>query len=40
MENYSDILEMSVSWTTREPRKGEEDGKSYFFKTMEEFNRV
>lgn len=31
--NYS----LSISATTRKPRKGEIDGKSYFFKTKEEF---
>ncbi|HAS89536.1 MAG TPA: guanylate kinase [Desulfovibrio sp.] len=28
----------SISCTTREPRKGEEDGKDYFFLTVDEFN--
>lgn len=27
----------SVSWTTREARPGEQDGRDYFFKTKEEF---
>ncbi len=30
-------LEFSVSWTTREQRKGEMDGKDYYFKTRPEF---
>ncbi len=30
-------IEISVSMTTRKPRVGEVDGKSYFFATMEEF---
>ena len=30
----------SVSCTTRAPRKGEIDGKSYFFKTREEFEKM
>ncbi|MGI6211307.1 MAG: guanylate kinase [Anaerovoracaceae bacterium] len=30
-------LGLSVSMTTREPREGEVDGESYFFKTREEF---
>ena len=32
-------LKMSVSFTTRAPRKGEVDGKDYNFVTLEEFNR-
>ena len=28
---------LSISATTRKPREGEVDGKSYFFKTKEEF---
>ena len=32
-----DHMAYSVSCTTREPRKGEVDGKNYFFKTREEF---
>lgn len=32
-DNYS----LSISATTRKPREGEIDGKSYFFKTKEEF---
>lgn len=34
--NYS----LSVSATTRAPREGEEDGREYFFKTREEFERM
>jgi guanylate kinase len=30
-------LHFSVSWTTRNQRKGETDGKDYFFKSREEF---
>jgi len=32
-----DRMELSVSMTTRPPRKGEEDGVSYYFVTMEQF---
>jgi len=32
-------LELSVSATTREPRKGEEDGRDYHFLTAEQFNQ-
>lgn len=35
-DNYA----LSVSATTRNPRPGEEDGKSYFFKTKEEFEQM
>lgn len=33
-------LDYSVSTTTRPPRKGEEDGKAYFFVSDEEFQRM
>lgn len=35
-ENYA----LSVSVTTRAPRPGEEEGKSYFFRSREEFERL
>ena len=35
-----DHMAYSVSCTTREPRKGEVDGKNYFFKTREEFEEL
>ena len=31
---------LSISATTRKPREGEVDGKSYFFKTKEEFEKM
>ena len=31
---------MSISATTRNPRPGEEDGREYFFKTVEEFEKM
>ena len=31
---------LSVSATTRAPREGEEDGREYFFKSREEFERM
>ena len=31
---------VSISATTRKPREGEVDGKSYFFKTQEEFEQM
>lgn len=35
-ENYA----LSISATTRAPRKGEEDGREYFFKTTDEFVKM
>ena len=31
-------LELSVSWTTRAPRRGEQDGREYHFVTREQFD--
>ncbi|MCR1839137.1 guanylate kinase [Murimonas intestini] len=39
LERY-DNYALSVSATTRKPRAGEEDGKAYFFKTVEEFENM
>jgi guanylate kinase len=39
LKNYPDI-HLSVSATTREPRPGEVDGKSYFFISHEEFESL
>lgn len=39
MEEY-DNYALSISVTTRDPRPGEEDGVSYFFRTEEEFDRM
>lgn len=36
LEKY-DTYALSVSATTRAPREGEQDGKAYFFKTVEQF---
>jgi len=38
--DWDDTLRFSVSATTRPPRKGEEDGREYFFKTKEEFEAL
>ena len=35
-DNYA----LSISATTRSPREGEEDGREYFFKTREEFEKM
>ena len=37
LSQESGRLHFSVSWTTREHRPGETDGKEYFFKTREQF---
>ena len=39
LENY-DNYALSVSATTRPPRQGETHGKEYFFKTVEEFEKM
>lgn len=39
MEMDSDIV-ISVSATTRNPREGEKDGVNYYFKTIEEFEKM
>jgi guanylate kinase len=39
LTNFENI-ELSISATTRSPRKGEEDGKHYFFVTENEFNSL
>lgn len=39
MEEY-DNYALSISATTRQPRPGEEDGREYFFKTVEEFKKM
>ncbi|MGI6150730.1 MAG: guanylate kinase [Christensenellales bacterium] len=38
--NRNPGVKLSVSATTRAKRQGEEEGKSYFFKTKEEFERM
>ena len=38
-EKFPD-LQYSVSMTTREPRKGEVEGESYFFRTNEQFEKL
>ena len=39
LTNFENI-ELSISATTRSPRKGEEEGKHYFFVTEDEFNSL
>ena len=36
----TDHMQLSISCTTRQPRKGEEDGVNYFFKQKQEFERM
>ena len=38
--NRYDNYALSVSATTRRPRPGEEDGREYFFKSTEEFEKM
>lgn len=38
LEKY-DNYALSISVTTRKPRPGEEDGREYFFRTKEEFEK-
>ncbi|HHW47173.1 MAG TPA: guanylate kinase [Clostridiaceae bacterium] len=40
LREQDENIRLSVSATTREPRKGEIDGCDYFFKTVEEFERM
>ena len=35
-----DSYALSISVTTRAPREGEKDGREYFFRTQEEFDRM
>src|ERR1700744_4030481 len=37
--DYADMV-LSISATTRAPRPGEEEGREYFFKTRDEFQRM
>lgn len=40
MEKYKETYALSISATTRQPREGEVDGREYFFKTKEEFEKM
>ncbi|MCL2865503.1 MAG: guanylate kinase [Lachnospiraceae bacterium] len=40
MKRYEDVYALSVSATTRNPRKGEIDGREYFFKEVVEFEKM
>ena len=39
LERY-DNYALSISATTRNPRPGEKDGREYFFKTVEDFEKM
>ena len=39
LKEYKDDFWVSISCTTRKPRKGEEEGVNYFFLTKEEFEK-
>lgn len=40
LNDYSDEYALSISATTRAPRPGEVDGREYFFKSVEEFEKM
>ncbi len=40
MNRYEEYYALSISATTRQPREGEADGREYFFKTREEFEKM
>lgn len=40
LERYPERYALSISATTRQPREGEADGREYFFRTKEEFEKM
>ncbi|MCI9441967.1 MAG: guanylate kinase [Ruminococcus sp.] len=40
LQRYPDRYALSISATTRQPREGEADGREYFFKTKDEFEKM
>lgn len=40
LDRYEETYALSISATTRNPRDGEVDGREYFFKTKEEFEKM
>lgn len=40
MNRYQENYALSISATTRKPREGEQEGREYFFKTREEFEKM
>ena len=40
LSKYEETYALSVSATTRSPREGEREGREYFFKTKDEFEKM
>lgn len=40
MKRYGDSYALSISATTRKPREGEAEGREYFFRTREQFEKM
>ena len=40
LEKYPDNYALSISATTRDPRPGEVDGREYFFRTVDDFEKM
>lgn len=40
LDEKRENLKLSISATTRQPRSGEIEGKNYFFKSEEEFEKM
>ena len=40
LKRYPEPYALSISAPTRQPREGEQDGREYFFKTKEEFEKM
>ena len=40
LARYPEDYALSISATTRNPREGEENGREYFFKTKDEFEKI
>ena len=40
LDRYPDVFELSISYTTRKPRQGEQHAVQYFFVSPEEFSLV
>lgn len=39
LKKYEETYALSVSATTRSPRPGEQEGREYFFRSVEEFEK-
>ena len=40
LKKYKEKYALSVSATTRDPRPGEQEGREYFFRSVEEFEKM